>query len=192
MKQVFHRFAVGLLGLAVVAGLTGTANAGIKDGSWELGVFGPYVVFDDLAPGAELDNAFGYGVRAGWNIMKGHEIEFNGYLVPSEADITVPGFGTFNIDVDIRTLTLGYLYNWTDNDKITPFVTGGVGSTNFDPEAGSDEDDTTFYAGGGVRFHFGGNFNVRVDGQWVRVDSDPDALNNWMVAVGVGWHVGGK
>ncbi len=186
-KHVINRIGCALLGLAVILGLTGTAGAAIKDNSWELGLSFPYVLFDDPAPGVSINDALGTGVRAGWNIKKGHEIEFNYYLVSTDVDI-------ISVDVDFTTWTLGYIYNWTKNDKATPFVTAGYGSTNTDVQGFGDEDDTTTYAGGGVRWHLSdkGNFNIRFDGQLLRVDSDPDATNNWLVGVGVGWIIGGK
>lgn len=154
MKHVYRNLAFALIGVALLFGATTNASAAWKDGSWELGVYIPYVSFDSSAG---VDNTFGYGVRGGYNIKNGHEVELNYHLIGTEDDLGA------NVDVDITRLTVGYLYNWTKNDKFTPFVTGGFGTANVDVDfpGATDGSDSVYYVGGGIRFNFGENFNLR-------------------------------
>lgn len=180
IRRALRTAIYGIVGLVLTAGLAGRATAGTRDGSWELGPYLGYVFFDS---DAGIDDDFGFGVRAGYFFTKTHEIEFD-YL-------TIGGEGDLGGDVDVTTWTLGYAYNWTDNADRVPFLAFAFGSTNTD--AGSvDEDDSTFAVGGGVRFFTNDNFAVRLGGSIVRVDSDPDASNNWQFDAGVSWILGGK
>jgi len=126
MKHVYRNLAFALIGVALFFGATTNASAAWKDNSWELGIYIPYVSFDS---NAGVDNTFGYGVRGGYNIKKGHEVELNYHIVGTEDDLGA------NVDVDFTRLTVGYLYNWTKNDKFTPFVTGGFGTAKAEIDA---------------------------------------------------------
>jgi opacity protein-like surface antigen len=171
--------------LAILVAATGTASAEWKAHSFEVGLYVPYVSFDSDLP---LDNDFGYGVRFGYKFVKGHEVEIGWNTIATEFD--AGPFGSF--DVDFSTLNLGYLYNWTKVKGCTPFVTGGLGSSKFDFDQGGSETDSMYYVGGGVRFYFTNNFNLRLEGDYQTVDGDNDTAGNWIGAVGVGWSFGGK
>jgi len=171
--------------LAILVAATGTASAAWKANSFEVGVYLPYVSFDNKVA---LDNDFGYGARFGYKFVKGHEVEIGWNTISTKFD--AGPFGKF--DLDFSTLNVGYLYNWTKVKGCTPFVTGGLGSTKFDPKQGSSETDSSWYAGGGVRFYFGKDFNLRVEGDYQTVNGNNDTANNWIGAVGVGWSFGGK
>ena len=182
IRQVF-RFAIcGMAGLVLMAGFTGGASAATRQGAWELGPYLGYVFFDSN-DGFDINNDFGLGGRGGYFLTKNHEIEFDVLMIGSDID------GGPNVDVN--TWTLGYVYNWTGNKDMVPFVRFAFGSTNFDAGS-SDEDDTTLAAGGGVRFFTMNNFAIRVGGAILRVDSDPDATNNIMFDGGVSWFLGGS
>jgi len=184
LRQIVRPMACALFGLALLVGTTGTARADWKANSFEVGVYVPYVSFDSKT---NLDNDFGWGVRFGYKFVKGHEVEIGYNDVSSKVSV-----GSFSADVDVKTSYVGYLYNWTKVKGCTPFVTGGLGSTKFDPNRGSGETDSSWYAGGGVRFYFTNNFNLRIEGDYQTVNGDRDTFNNWAGAVGVGWSFGGK
>ena len=156
-RQVFRSISCSLLGLAVILGLTGTAGAAWKENSFEVGIYSPYVSFDN---NTLLDNDFGYGVRFGYKFVKGHEVEVGWNRVSTKADLGSLG----KFDVDVSTTYVGYLYNWTKPKSVTPFVTAGIGSTKFDLGGGFNDTNSSYYGGGGVRFYFTDNFNLRVEG----------------------------
>ena len=184
MKQLCHRLAIGILGLAVVLGLTGTANAEIKDNSWELGLFANYAMMDS---DSVADDAMGYGFRFGYNFKKGHEIEFMYVMVPTE-----DSFG-YGIDVDINTWTLGYVYNFMKDKKLVPYATVAFGSTNTSAdEVDFDEDDTTYLLGGGIRYSFSDLIAIRGGFSYIMVQSDPDSTSNMALDAGVSFFLGGK
>jgi opacity protein-like surface antigen len=171
--------------LAILVAATGTASAAWKENSFEVGLYLPYYSYDsDL----RLDDDFGLGIRFGYKFGKGHEIEVGYDRVGTSFD--AGPFGDF--DLDVNTLRVGYLYNWTKVKAVTPFVTGGLGSTDFDFDQGGSESDSNWFAGGGVRFYFSDDFNLRLEGDYQTINGDNDTANNLIVAAGVGWSFGGK
>src|SRR5262245_46785686 len=91
------------------------AQGAARDNSWELGGFAGYAILDD-----PLDNSFTWGGRAGYNFQGGHELEFALEFFPAEVDETIAGIN-LSLDVDITTMTLGYLYNWEHKGNVSPF-----------------------------------------------------------------------
>ena len=174
-----------MFGLAILVGATGTARAEWKSNSMEVGVYAPYEFFDNKAA---LDDSFGIGARFGYKFVKGHEVEAGWNDISSKLDAGV--FGKF--DTDIRTFNLGYLYNWTKSKGLTPFVTGGVGNSRIHVNGGGSESDMSLYGGGGVRFYFSNSLNIRLEGDYQRINVPGTTLSNWIAAVGVGWSFGGK
>src|SRR5512145_3435403 len=142
MKHVYHRIAIALLGLAVALGFTGSASAALKDGSFEVG---PYLNWTMWDSNSGVDDDYGYGLWLGWHIKNGHEIEFN-------YELASPDFDTGD-GVDVSMWMFGYIYNFKNMEKLMPFIRAGVGSTNVQIDAfGVDEDDTTYRVGGGARW----------------------------------------
>lgn len=182
MRSFFRRgFCVAAL--AVVVSIP--AFAGQLDHSWELGPFVSFNVFDN---DFQVDDELGFGGRAGYNFMKGHEVELTANYVEPDVDDSVRRvFG--DLDVEVWTWTMGYLYNFNPKKDIVPFVTAGLGTTHVEIED-ADESDTTFYMGGGVRFFTTDRFQVRVDGRYLHIDTDP-STDNWIFTGGVSWIVGG-
>lgn len=187
MKHVYHRIAIALVGLVIALGLTGTASAALKDGSFEIGPYANYTMWDSTVfPGGfGLDDEIGYGLWAGWHIRNGHEIEFNYQFSSPDLDPAVAG-------ADVATWMFGYVYNFKNMEKLMPFVRAGIGSTNTQVDAANfDEDDTTYQVGGGARWFFNDKFNLRFGADWQQIDADV-TVDNIVVNVGVSWFLGGK
>lgn len=189
------RIALRGLAVAALAAVVGTimaspANAGVREGSWELGVFLPFVIFDDPeidGTSVDIDDAVGVLVRGGYNITENHEVEFTAGQIPTEAS----GAGQ-TADVDFTIWQIGYVYNFGAAEDLSPFVGGGIGNNNTEiDEADFDEDDSLFYVNGGVRWFFNDTFGLRFEGGIERVDADPDPTNNLYVGAGVTFVVGG-
>ena len=91
--------------------------------------------------------------------------------------------------VGALTETVGYLYNWTPDDDVVPFFTGGVGSANTDIDVLGSESDFTIYLGGGTRFYLNDRVSIRLDGRWMHIDTSP-STNNGVFTAGVSWVLG--
>jgi opacity protein-like surface antigen len=184
MKHVFHKMAIILLGLAVIAGLTGSARADARANTWELNGLLSFTSFDNKT---DLDNKSGFGLHVGYNLTKEHEVEFTWGQIKTKADF---GFGP-KVDVDLGQYTVGYLYNWHTSDKLTPFATVGAGSLRFSTDRFGGSTSSGWYGGGGVRFFWNKNWAVRIEGDYLR-EASVGATSNYQGSVGVSWIVGGK
>ena len=180
MRTTIFRMICCLLVLAAAA-LPSLTRAASRNNSWELGAFGQYVNFDnDLG----VDNGAGFGGRIGYNFIGGHELEFTGSYTGTEENFT-----GLDLDTDVTTWTVGYLYNWTPDDDVVPFFTGGIGSANTDIDVLGSESDFTIYLGGGTRFYLNDRVSIRLDGRWMHIDTSP-STNNGVFTAGVSWVLG--
>lgn len=174
--------------LVAAAALVAVPAFALQDeGSWELGPFLSYTVFDEA-----FDNEIGFGGRVGYNLQNGHEFEITGQHIAPDLDEDVFGPG-FDPDTDVWIWTIGYVYNFNRTNEITPFVTAGVGTAKLEVDLNGgddiDESETTWYVGGGLRFFFTEDFQLRLDGRYTPVDTDP-TLDNWQFMAGVSWNLG--
>ncbi len=162
--------------------------------SWE---FGPYLVGFDFDSEIEIEDKWGAGFRFGYNFVPMHEIELSFEAVDTEDDV-------FHlIDVKVGQFHADYVFNFAFDrrQKVVPYLTAGIGAIRLEvdePFLGSDEEtDPLFNMGGGVRFFFTRQFNLRLDARVISFEGDNVILRdleyeNRQFSVGVGWVLGGR
>ena len=169
------------------------AVAGMRDRSVEVG---PYFTYGNFDNESNIENDGGLGGRLGILFNKQHELEFSIDQIDTEDN-----FGG-QLDVQLTSFKLGYIYNFAPSKAVVPFLTSGLGWQNLqisqDTFDGSfeldDQDDPLAYVGFGVRFFVGPVFNIRGEAQAVGVFPDgdlDDALIDGVFNVGIGWVIGG-
>ncbi len=180
--------------LLVLFSAASPALAQNRSESWE---FGPYLVGFDFDSEIEIEDKWGAGFRFGYNFVPMHEIELAFEAVDTEDDI-------FHlIDVKVAQFQANYVLNFIfdRHQKIVPYFTAGLGAIRFEvdePFLGSDDEtDSLFNMGGGVRFFFTRQFNLRLDARFVSYTGDNVILRdrdykNQQLSVGVGWVLGGR
>ncbi len=86
----------------------------------------------------------------------------------------VPGFGSN--DLDIAIVTANILYQW-EGGTVHPFVTGGVGLYDYNPDFGDDNLELGINAGGGLNFYLARHFAIKVEGAFHATGADePDSF----------------
>ena len=100
----------------------------------------------------------------------------------------VPGLG--GDDVDIAALTVNLLYQW-EGGIVHPFVTGGVGFYNYDPEFGDDDLEPGLNGGGGLNVYTADRFAIKFEALFHGTDGpEPDSYLSG--TVGARWLWGGR
>lgn len=81
------------------------------------------------------------------------------------------------VDVDIEYLHIGGTVSIEgENQRVIPYMTGGLGATRFSPDPGDVNDKTRFSLslGGGVKVPFNRNFALRLEGRGYLTFIDAD------------------
>jgi opacity protein-like surface antigen len=188
------RFPLFLCSIFLLCLATAPSMAANRAESWEVG---PYVVAVDFDRDIEVDDEAGLGFRFGYNFTRLHELEMLFDGVSTQDSV----FG--EIDVDQTKFETNYVFNFVidRHQPVVPYLTAGLGFVRFevnDPLFGSDDEtDPLFNAGGGVRFFFGRDFNLRLDFRSVFFQGDNVVLadqdyQDHEFSVGVGWILGGR
>ena len=112
---------------------------------------GVTVFGDDLEDDALLGLGVGYRFDSPWAI----ELTYQ----QTDADFESPLEG----DTEVDLWHLGALYHLKKKDNLQPFLSFGLGNTDFDNSSKNDEDDTQFNAGVGVKWNFSEQAAVRGD-----------------------------
>jgi hypothetical protein len=100
----------------------------------------------------------------------------------------VPGLGTD--DVVIASLNANVLYQWEGN-AVHPFVTGGVGMYNYDPDLGDSDLEPGLNAGGGMNLYTAERFAIKLEALFHVTDGrEPDSYLTG--TVGARWLWGGR
>ena len=101
----------------------------------------------------------------------------------------VPGLG--GDDVDIAALTGNVLYQW-EGGTVHPFVTGGVGVYNYDPDLDDDGDfEPGLNGGGGLNVYAADRFAIKFEGLFHVTDGrEPDSYLSG--TIGARWLWGGR
>lgn len=152
-----------LLAWAIPGG--GVAVARDNDGAWEYGAFFINSKFDNSS---FLANAQGAGVRVGYHFTAVKELELDVDRVS----------GDNTNDDTLRMHTTKYTVNYVDNyllkktEKMTPFITFGLGKINVD-NGTDDITRTLLRAGGGVKIWFGPHVGLRIDMEGFRWRGSP-------------------
>ncbi len=100
----------------------------------------------------------------------------------------VPGLGAD--DLDIASLNANVLYQWEGN-TVHPFVTGGIGMYNYDPDLGDSDLDLGLNAGGGMNLYTANRFAIKLEALFHATDGrEPDSYLTG--TVGARWLWGGR
>ncbi len=100
----------------------------------------------------------------------------------------VPGLGPD--DLDITSVTANVLYQW-EGGTVHPFVTGGVGVYNYDPDLGDSDLEPGLNAGGGLNLYAAERFAIKLEGLLHTTDGrEPDSYLTG--TVGARWLWGGR
>lgn len=186
-----------LLLLALLPALLAVASPALAQNRSESWEFGPYIVGFNFDSEIEIEDRWGAGFRFGYNFVPMHEIEFAFEAVDTEDDVI------HLIDVKVAQIQANYVLNFVfdRHQKVVPYFTAGLGVIRFEvdePFIGSDDEtDSLFNFGGGVRFFFTRQFNLRLDARFVSYTGDNVILRdqdytNQQFSVGVGWVLGGR
>ncbi|MGB6482725.1 MAG: hypothetical protein WBE86_04480 [Candidatus Acidiferrales bacterium] len=133
---------------------------------------------------AYVKSNFDYGAFADYNIWSSFAAEFMVVRQPttySLQDYTVtPPANDFLAKGTLSTYTFGGAFTFRSDSKLRPFVSGGLGWTNFGGlDSNPDElyvgfnNKLAFDLGGGVKYYFGNHFGLRFDMRWVGSRTTP-------------------
>lgn len=168
------------------------AEAKNRDNAWE---FGAYVSHLDGDRGEGVDNSVGFALRAGYNFSAKVEAEL--FLSRSSTEV----FGNDAEFVRAMAVITGNFL--TDRDgSLVPFVSAGLGVVNETIDAfrdsGGNQVPESFDSaaiitlGVGARNFFTDNWGIRYEGRYVHHDLFEEGQNEYIVAAGVTWLVGGQ
>ncbi|HEY3174562.1 MAG TPA: outer membrane beta-barrel protein [Candidatus Polarisedimenticolia bacterium] len=176
--------------------------AALRDRAAEVG---PYVTGAFFDGDSNIENTAGLGVRVGYFFLKDHAMEFSldHVLTNDEFDD--------DLDVNLTSFKVGYLYSFLPGAVVTPHLMIGAGAQRLAVSRTSCRDiwwwedcdtvtyvreiDPLAYAGVGFRVFMGRSFSLRLDGQAVAVfpdEGDENALVDGILNLGVSWIVGGR
>lgn len=170
-------------------------QAAMQKHSVEFGFYATSADFDDEL---NVRNRIGLGGRFGFAFAPMHELELSLDYI-----LTHDNIGE-NLDVELSTFEIGYVFNPIPRATVSPFLMVGAGSQQlrasrpifiFYEKEISNNTDPLAYAGAGVRFFIGSEVNIRVEGRAVEVFPDGlsgDKLVNYALNLGLGWVVGGR
>ena len=192
-KLLFLLFAVMALFM-----LCAPATAGNRAGAWSVTPFIGGYNFDSEE---DLDTAFLYGFRMGYNFTQNWTLE--GVLTYADAngdreDIYVPPNGQSghwlkgdSTSADMFGYKAEVLYNFLIPDSIfVPFAAVGVGGRTMDYDDHGSETDLTLDYGVGLKIFFAEDWAVRADIRHVYVPDE--TYNNVEYGIGLSYFFGGK
>jgi OOP family OmpA-OmpF porin len=178
MKKQMSWFSAGVLGLLL--GFPGLGSAQIREGSFSLTPQAGGFFFEDGEP---LDNGMTGGLGIGYNVTKVFALEgsFN-YIrtTPKHGGETLDGY----------MLREDAVFHLAPNQRIVPYVAGGIGWLWLNGPATDRHARVTPNFGGGVKGFLTENVAIRAD--FRRVLPTKPFNENLMVTMGVEFLFGGK
>jgi opacity protein-like surface antigen len=181
-----------LLMLLTTVGFVSNAEAKNRDKSWEFGAMYQHI---DADRGSGVKNSYGEELRFGYNFSSKVEAELL-YGVTSTDHLE-------NDDDFVRILAIITANLFTDRDtKTVPYISAGLGviqetrSAFTDPNGmrvfESFDSSAILTLGAGARTFFNDNWGVRYEARYNHHDSFTLGQDEYLLAVGVTWVVGGK
>lgn len=158
-------FCAALMVAAMVFPLPFQANAGVKAGSFEVGPFGGYSLFENHQ---NLEDSAVIGGRLGYNFTKHFGMEGVVEFIRSRVDDrTKTGakegqYGGPTRRVDLTFYHIDALYHFTPDSAFTPFIVAGFGGAHYSPEI-STHDMAAFNVGIGAKLWLTDHIAFRVD-----------------------------
>ena len=191
--------AIGLLSAQAVPALAQQA------GTQELHIYGGALFGDKITDvrisgqRPELDDDATFGARYVYNFTDHFGIELSGAYSPN----SVTKLAGNDIDLDLYTVDLDAVWNFTTGTSLTPYVLAGVGyaSANLDrPITGvvgaqtvtlGDDDGVTLNAGAGLAYAVTEHVVLRGEVRYRYLDKVVDRLDNQLntfeTTLGIGW-----
>ena len=199
MKRICSSIFVSILVFALVLLVTPAAKAG-EAGPFYVGVFGGYVMPDDLENGRDisLDDSWAVGAKAGYIVpaFKWLAIELE-YAYLAEQDLDEPrADGDFKAMNVMLNLILRY-----PEGRIHPYVGGGIGWSWGElqatgPAISVDESDNAlaWQLMAGVNFEITPNWSADLSYRYMRAEyefnsgGDDSISQNHMFLLGINYH----
>lgn len=177
MKRMRKYVALG--SIMLVAGAAVDARAELKPGNITLSPLVGWYFYDSKD---NLDNGPVLGVAVGYDLTKEWGAEASLLYVNSEADPS-------GASSESTLLRVDGVYNFSFDQKITPYLAAGLGIIRNDPEGGSSNTDPLLNYGGGVKYLLATNLALRADVRHLLVFDD--SRNNFIFSVGATYRFGG-
>lgn len=172
-----------------------SASAGIRDGSFEVGLFGGYNFFEEKQ---NLTDDPIIGGRFGYNITKNFGVEgVIAYIKSSVDDPTIMGAkkGQYRSPIDEVELTflhVNAIYHFMPEGNFTPFITAGFGGARYSPKI-SDKEMSTVSVGVGAKYWLYENIAFRFDLNDYLVSEMFDySYHNFGATLGITFAFGGR
>lgn len=200
MKRICSSIVVSIFALALVVSFTPVAKAA-EAGPFYVGVFGGYVMPDDLENGRDisLDESYALGVKAGYIIpatKKWLAVELE-YAYLGEQDLDEFGAdGEFSAN----NLMLNAILRYPEG-RIHPYAGAGIGWSFAEFKASGpgiarvDDDDSAFawQLMAGVNFEITPSWSADLSYRYMQAEyefsgSDDKTSRNHMVLIGVNYH----
>lgn len=184
-----------LVFLPVVLPLSAATHAEIKESSFE---FSPFVGQNFFESRQNLDDAFVYGARFGYNFTRNIALEGAIGFVESNVDdtsLTNSREGRYRSpmdDVDVTFYNLDALYHLRPEQRFSPYIVAGIGAGHYSPEI-ADKDMTAFNFGVGAKYWLNENFGLRFDlRDYVVGEVFQESFHNVQATVGLVFSFGGN
>lgn len=187
---------VSLVLLLIAAGL-GSAEAGIRENSWELGASLTHV---DGDKGVGVDNGTGGTVRCGYGISD--KIQAEVLFSVNSADVDPP-LGR-NVPADFQRGIVQVVGNFLNDRgyKHVPYITAGIGIVNvtidpFTNRNGNDEPESFDSAAlltlaAGSRYFFTEDWGIRYELRYFHHDAFEQGQDVFVIDVGASFVLGGQ
>jgi OmpA-OmpF porin, OOP family len=191
MKAMYR---AALMVAAFVFLLPPSARSEIREGSFEMGLFGGYNFFERSQ---NLENRPSFGLRLGYNFTRYFGIEGVGEFIRSHVDdrtktgLTEGQFGSPMDKVDLTFYHLDLIYHFMPDGKFNPFVVAGFGGAHYDPKI-STKDMAAINVGVGAKYWMTDNIALRVDVQdYMVTEILQESYHNIGVMLGITFAFGG-
>jgi len=123
----------------------------------------------------ELEETDNLGLFLDFTLTPDTQLEFL-YLKSSKAPLRPDMGGAALADIGVEYLHVGGLLLFSQ-DKLRPYIGGGLGATHFSPDAPGMDGDTRFSLsfGGGVKYFLARNIGFRLDARAFLTQTDSDS-----------------
>jgi OmpA-OmpF porin, OOP family len=147
---------IGLATWMILVFFTGYGSAEITPGAFTVSPMAGSFTYDDAMDLDEQNFPDMYSLGLGYNINENWTIEgLFSYAQPE----TEAG----KMDVDVYRYELDALLHLAPEGKLVPYLAGGIGLIEFDPEDGKDDTNALLNFGGGVKLFLDPSFALRAD-----------------------------
>jgi len=192
MKAMYR---AALMVAAFVFLLPLSARSEIKAGSFEVGPFGGYNLFENRQ---NLEDRPVFGGRLGYNFTRHFGIEGAGEFIRSRVDDkakTGDKEGQFRSPMDRVDLTFYHIdavYHFMPDGNFNPFVVAGFGGAHYSPKI-STKDMAAFNVGVGAKYWVTDHIALRVDlKDYMVTEIFQETYHNIGATIGITFAFGGK